>query len=156
MMITTDASTKGWGAVCKGTQTGGDGVPAKPINYQIFGAESCVSSDSGFCQGRNSNAKTFETVDRQHNGGGVYQQKRGHTVCPTSITSDGDLDVLPNTPDMAYSKTSPKLDEFRGGLCVQELQHTHRMDAGPKLDPNIFWRITTRYYTPEVDFLRHG
>ena len=65
-------------------------------------------------------------------GGGVYQQKRGHTVCPTSITSDGDLGVLPITPDMAYSKTSPRLDEFRGGLCVQELQHTHRMDVGPQ------------------------
>ena len=89
MTIETDASIKGWGAVCKGTKMGGGEVEHQQIQlpYQLPGTESGIPGNSGFCQGRSPNIKAFETVDRQHSHGSVHQQERRYAISTTSGSS---------------------------------------------------------------------
>ena len=129
MTIETDASTKGWGAVCKDTKEVEVEHQRNQLPYQLPGTERGISGNSGFCQGRSPNTKAFETVDRQHDRGSVHQQERRYAISTTSDSSTGDLDILSITPDMDHSKASSRFNEFRSVLCIPKFQQSHRVDV---------------------------
>ena len=99
------------------------------LPYQLPGTESSIPGNSGFYQGRSPNTKAFETVDRQHNRGGVHQQERRYAISTPSDSSNGDLDILSITPDMDHSKASSRFNEFRSRLCIPEFRQSHRVDV---------------------------
>ena len=148
MTIETDASTKGWGAVCRGTRTGGRWSISEAkhhINYLELKA--AYLAIQAFVK-EEARAPRHLKLLIDNTTAVAYINKKGGTRSPQLATLAAELWTYCSSRQIwVTAKHLP-------GLMNSEADHASRnfnTHTEWKLNPEIFQRITTRYYTPEVD-----
>ena len=130
MIITTDTSKKGWGAVHQSLQTNGrwsQKESLQHINYlelkaSFFGSENLSQ--------RQVSRNRFSAV-RQHNRHRLHQQQRGYTLSPTYDSGLRDVGLVSGKRHLCDSFSHPRK---RQRLCrqgVQRIQGHERVEVGP-------------------------
>jgi hypothetical protein len=148
MTIETDASTRGWGAVCRGTQTGGRWSISEAkhhINYLELKA--AYLAIQAFVK-EEARAPRHLKLLIDNTTAVAYINKKGGTRSPQLAT------LAMAIWTYCLSRQIWITAKHLPGVMNSEADFTSRnfnTHAEWKLDPEIFQRISTRYYKPEVD-----
>lgn len=148
LTITTDASTKGWGAVCRGTKTGGrwDISEAKNhINYLELKA--VLLAIQAFVKEENQTPRHLKLL-MDNTTAVAYINKKGGTRSALLAQLAMEVWIYCLSRNIwITAKHLPGLMNSEADYASRNFNnHTEWM-----LKPSIFRKITTRYYIPQVD-----
>ncbi|XP_057294612.1 uncharacterized protein LOC130623139 [Hydractinia symbiolongicarpus] len=126
VIIQTDASKQGWGAVCQGRNIGGAMVSARiQPSHQHLRIKSGLSSYANVLQ--NDAPRTYSLPNRQYDSASLYNENGGHQGPSLDSVIKRPVDFSIIQGDHNYSRTSTRDTECEGRLDVQKLCGLERM-----------------------------
>ena len=131
LVIETDASRKGWGAVCQGVRTGGVMVPDGAHNaHQLLGTVSRFIRSKEFCKG--SIMCPCETSHGQHFGCSLCEPPRGNTISSSVQFGSGPIGVGSQSEYFSKCRTPCRTHKCYGRLAVSSLHRFEQLAVMPR------------------------
>ena len=146
MTIKTDASTKGWGAVCKDTKPGGWSISKTNYHINYLELKAVYLAIQAFVKEEAQTPRDLRLlIDNTTTV--AYVNKKGGMRSPKLVTLPMEIWTYCLSSQILITVTHlPGLMNSEADYASQNFNnHTEWM-----LDPIIFQQITTRYYTLEV------
>ena len=145
VLIQTDPSRKGWGAVCQGISTGAHWSKEEQLlHINVLELKAVKLALLNFNKQKSLKAVHFSS--RQHHWPILPRENGGDGEPNVSEIKKRNLAVSLETPDHNYLRISSKFFECGGRLAVSKQQ-------GPserKLCPKVFQQVCQRRGTPKV------
>ena len=143
MLITTDASMKGWGAVHHSLETNGRWSQQESLQHiNYLELKAAFLALKNFSQ-RQVSRNRF-SANRQHNRHRLYQQERGYTFPPTPDPCPGIVGLVPGKRHLCDSFSHPGK---RQRLCrqgVEIIQGYERVEVRPIHHPTLSISLSDR------------
>ena len=132
LTIETDASKKGWGAVCNGVRTGGPWSPHEQTMHinclELLAAHLAVK-----CFAKNKANNPSE--DGQHVSTDIYQQTGGNDLPTAELPSQRDVAVVYGEEHPSQGTTPARCTEYHSRRRVKSHERPVRLDAVPRHFP---------------------
>ena len=132
LVIETDASRKGWGAVCQGVRTGGLwSQMERTTAHQLLGTVSRFIRSKEFCEG--SIMCPCEASHGQHFGCSLCEPPRGNTISSSVQFGSGPMGVGSQSEHFSKCRTPCRTHECYGRLAVSSLHRFEQLAVMPRV-----------------------